>query len=117
MSSHVFVGIDVAKAQLDLALCPSGERWALSNDDAGIAALVTRLQAIAPQLIVLEATGTYQRAAVATLAVVGLAVAVVNPRHARDFAKATGQLAKTDAIDAWALVHFGGRPPDAAASA
>jgi transposase len=106
MSSQVFVGIDVAKAQLDIALRPTGERWAVSNDDAGIAALVTRLQEIAPQLIVLEATGTYQRAAVAALAVVGLPVAVVNPRQARDFAKATGQLAKTDALDARALAHF-----------
>ena len=106
MSSQVFVGIDVAKAQLDIALRPSGERWAVTNDDAGIAALVTRLQAIAPQLIVLEATGTYQRAAVAALAVAGLPVAVVNPRQARDFAKATGQLAKTDALDARALAHF-----------
>jgi transposase len=106
MSSQVFVGIDVAKAQLDIALRPSGERWAVTNDDAGIAALVTRLQAIAPQLIVLEATGTYQRAAVAALSVAGLPVAVVNPRQARDFAKATGQLAKTDALDARALAHF-----------
>jgi len=106
MSSQVFVGIDVAKAQLDIALRPSGERWAVTNDDAGIAALVTRLQAIAPQLIVLEATGIYQRAAVAALSVAGLPVAVVNPRQARDFAKATGQLAKTDALDARALAHF-----------
>jgi transposase len=100
MSSQVFVGIDVAKAQLDIALRPSGERWAVTNDDAGIAALVTRLQAIAPQLIVLDATGTYQRAAVAALSVAGLPVAVVNPRQARDFAKATGPVAKTEALDA-----------------
>ena len=106
MSSQVFVGIDVAKAQLDIALRPTGERWALTNDDAGIAVLVPRLQAIAPQLIVLEATGGYQRAVVAALAAAGLPVAVVNPRQARDFAKATGQLAKTDALDARALAHF-----------
>jgi transposase len=106
MPSQIFVGIDVAKAQLDIALRPTGERWALTNDDAGIAVLVPRLQAIAPQLIVLEATGSYQRAVVAALAAAGLPVAVVNPRHARDFAKATGQLAKTDALDARALAHF-----------
>jgi transposase len=106
MPSQVFVGIDVAKAQLDIALRPTGERWALTNDDAGIAVLVPRLQAIAPQLIVLEATGSYQRAVVAALAAVDLPVAVVNPRQARDFAKATGQLAKTDALDARALAHF-----------
>ena len=95
-----FVGIDVAKAQLDMALRPTGERWTVANDDAGIAAVVERLQALPPTLIVLEATGGYQRAVVAALAAAGLPVAVVNPRQARDFAKATGQLAKTDALDA-----------------
>jgi transposase len=97
-----FVGIDVANAQLDMALRPTGERWAVANDDAGIAALVKRLQALPPTLIVLEATGGYQWAVVAAR----LPVAVVNPRHARDFAKATGQLAKTDALDVRALAHF-----------
>jgi transposase len=106
MSSQCFVGIDVAKAHLDMALRPTGERWTVTNDDAGIAALVTRLQQLAPQLIVLEATGGYQRAVVAALAAAGLPVVVVNPRQARDFAKATGQLAKTDVLDARALAHF-----------
>jgi transposase len=106
MPSQIFVGIDVATAQWDMALRPTGERWALTNDDAGIAVLVPRLQAIAPQLMVLEATGSYQRAVVAALAAAGLPVAVVNPRHARDVAKATGPLAKTDALDARALAHF-----------
>src|SRR5918912_2322785 len=101
-----FVGIDVAKAQLDIALRPTGERWAVANDDVGIAALVVRLQAMRPTLIVLEATGGNQRAVVAALAAAGLPVAVVNPRQARDFAKATGQLAKTDALDARAFAHF-----------
>src|SRR5919112_1041173 len=102
-TSPCFVGIDVAKAHLDIALRPTGERWAVGNDDAGIAALVVRLQAVQPTLIVLEATGGYQRAVVAALAAARLPVAVVNPRQARDFAKATGQLAKTDALDARAL--------------
>ena len=106
MSSQVFVGIDVAKAQLDIALRPTRERWAVPNDDTGIAALVAQLQAVQPTLIVLEATGGYQRAVVAALAAAGLPLAVVNPRQARDFAKATGQLAKTDALDARALAHF-----------
>jgi transposase len=106
MSSQVFVGIAVAKAQLDIALRPTGERWAVTNDDAGIAALVTRLQASAPPLIVLEAPGGYQRAVVTALAVAGLPVVVVNPRQARDFAKAIGQLAKTDVLAARALAHF-----------
>src|SRR5262245_15513600 len=106
MSSQYFVGIDVAKAQLDIALRPLGERWAVTNDDTGITALVRRLQEIVPQLIVLEATGGYQRAVVAALATAALPVVVVNPRQAHDFAKATGQLAKTDALDARALAHF-----------
>ena len=100
-----FVGIDVAKAQRDIALRPTGERWAVANDDRGLAALVERLQAVSPPLIVLEATGGSQRAVVAALAAAGLPVAVGNPRQARNFAKATGQLAKTDALDARALAH------------
>jgi transposase len=103
---QLFVGIDVAKAQLDIALRPTGERWAVPNDDASILPLVTHLQAVAPTLIVLEATGGFQRAVVAALAAAGLPVVVINPRQARDFAKATGQLAKTDALDARALAHF-----------
>lgn len=101
-----FVGIDVAKAQLDIAVRPTGDRWSVPNDEAGIATLVAQLQAAAPTLIVLEATGGYQRAAVAALAAAGLPVVVANPRQTRDFAKATGQLAKTDALDARALAHF-----------
>ena len=100
------VGIDVAKAQLAIALRPTGEQWAVAHDDAGIAALGARLLALLPTLIVLEATGGYQRAVVAALAAAGLPVAVVNPRQARAFAKATGQLAKTDALDARAWAQF-----------
>jgi transposase len=100
-----FVGIAVANTQLEIALRPTGERWAVAHDDCGMAALVARLQAVPPTLMVLEATGGYQRAVVAALAAAGLPVAVVNPRQARDLAKATGQLAKTDAVDARALAH------------
>jgi transposase len=103
---QVFAGIDVAKAQLDIALRPAGERWAVTNDEPGIAALVIRLQAVSPALIVLEATGGYHRAVVAALAAAALPIVVVNPRQVRDFAKATGQLAKTDALDAGAVAHF-----------
>ena len=99
------VGIDVAKAQREMALRPTGERWAVGTDDAGMAALVARLQALQPRVIVLEATGGDQRAVVAALAAAGLPVAGVNPRHARDVAKATGQLAQTEALDARALAH------------
>ena len=101
-----FVGMDVAKAQLDIAVRPSGERWAVPNDAGGVGTLVEQLQALQPTLIVLEATGGLERAATAALATAGLPVVVVNPRQARDFARATGQLAKTDALDARALAHF-----------
>ena len=102
----LFVGIDVAKAELEVALRPTGERWTLPNADASIAALVAHLQAVAPTLIVLEATGGSQRAVVAALAAAGLPVVVANPRQTRDVAKATGQLAKTAALAARALAHF-----------
>ena len=88
-----------------MALRPTGERWALTHDDFGIAALVERLQAVQPNLIALEATGGDQRAVVAALAAAGRPVAVVKPRQARDVAKAPGPLAKTDALDARALAH------------
>jgi transposase len=101
-----FVGIDVANAQLDIAVRPSGERWAVPNAPDGCMTLVERLQAVQPTLIVLEATGGLERAATAALATAGLPVVVVNPRQARDFARATGQLAKTDALEARALAHF-----------
>ena len=101
-----FVGIDVAKAQLDIAVRPSGERWAVPNDADGVVTLVERLQTLHPTLIVLEATGGLERIAAAALATAGLPVVIVNPRQARDFARATGQLAKTDALDARALAHF-----------
>lgn len=98
-------GLDVAKAQLDIAVRPSGERWAVPNDADGVVTLVDRLQALHPTLMVLEATGGLERVATAALATAGLPVVVVNPRQARDCARATGQLAKTDALDARALAH------------
>ena len=101
-----FIGIDVAKAQWDIALRPAGERWSVPNDAGGVATLVDRLQALQPTLIVLEATGGLERLVTSALATAGLPVVVVNPRQARDFARATGPLAKTDALDARALAHF-----------
>ncbi len=101
-----FVGIDVAKAQLDIALRPSGERWAVPNDAIGVMTLVDRVQALHPTLIVLEATGGLERAVTSALATAGLPVVVVNPRQVRDVARATGQLATTEALDARALAHF-----------
>jgi transposase len=105
MSSQCFVGIDVAKAHLDSALRPTGECWTVTTDDGGSAALVTRLQQLAPPLIVREATGGYQRAVVAALAAAGLPVVVVNPRQARACAQVTGPLAKTEVLAARALAH------------
>lgn len=109
MSDPVFVGIDVAKATLEVAVRPSGERWALANEAPALPGLVTRLAALAPTLIVLEATGGFEHAAVAALAAAGLPVVVADPRQVRDFARATGQLAKTDAIDAGLLTLFAER--------
>jgi len=106
MESAVYVGIDVAKAQLDIAVRPSAEQWVSPHDEEGITALVARLQALRPTLVVLEATGGREAALAAALATAGLAVAVVNPRQVRDFARAVGQLAKTDALDAQLLARF-----------
>lgn len=102
----VFVGIDVSKHRLDVHVRPSGDVWSVDNEPRGHKQLVEKLAGLAPTLIVLEATGGYQAAIAAELAVGGLAVAVVNPRQVRDFAKATGKLAKTDEIDAAVLAHF-----------
>jgi len=106
MSDVPYVGgIDVAKAQLDSALRPSGERWAVPNDVSGVTTRVDRLQALRPTLMVLEATGGLERIVTSALATAGLPVVVVNPRQGRDFARATGQLATTEALDARALAH------------
>lgn len=114
MSTEIFVGLDVAKAQLDVAVRPSGERWSVANDESGIAQLVGRLRALRPTLIVAEATGGFERAAIAALAAASLPVVVANPRQVRDFARATGQLAKTDRLDAGILALFAERVRPAA---
>jgi transposase len=101
-----YVGVDVSKERLDVALRPTGGHHWFSNDPDGIEALVSRLAEERPALVVLEASGGYERPAAAALAASGLAIAVVNPRQARDFAKATGKLAKTDALDAESLARF-----------
>jgi transposase len=101
-----YVGIDIAKAQLDIAVRPSGAQWTAPHDEDGITALAARLRQIGPTLVVVEATGGRETPLAAALAAAGLAVAVVNPRQVRDFAKAIGQLAKTDALDAQLLARF-----------
>lgn len=102
-----YVGIDVAKAQLDIATYPAGEEWRIAHDPAGVATLVEGLVALAPTLVVLEATGGLELPLVGELLQAQLPVAVVNPRQVRDFAKALGKLAKTDTLDARVLAQFG----------
>lgn len=104
-----WIGIDVAKAALDVADTSTARPWQVTNDEAGIAVLVAELLGRQPTLVVLEATGGHERAVTAALAVAAIPVAVVNPRQVRDFAKATGQLAKSDALDARLLALFAQR--------
>ena len=103
---RIFVGIDIAKDQVDVHVRPTDERFQLSRTDAGLAGLVARLQPLGPRLVVLEATGGYEIPVAAALASAGVPVAVVNPRQIRDYARATGQLAKTDALDARLMALF-----------
>ncbi len=106
MSTFRYVGIDVAKATLEVATNEGPASWTVPNTAPGIAAALDRLAGVPPTLVVVEATGGYETAVVAALAIRAWPVAVVNPRHVRDFAKALGILAKTDAIDAAVLVRF-----------
>ncbi len=105
----MFVGIDVAKAELVVAIHPTNERWTVANDERGVRTLVERLRATPPTLIVLEATGGYELLGVAALVAAALPVVVANPRQVRDFARGTGQLAKTDELDADILALFAER--------
>lgn len=102
----IFVGLDVSKDRVDAHVQPTGDRFAVGTDEAALATLVTRVSAWSPTLVVLEATGGYEIPVTAALANAGLPVAVVNPRQIRDYARATGQLAKTDALDARAIARF-----------
>jgi transposase len=104
--TDVFIGIDVSKDQLDVAARPSGESWHVANSELGIATLVKRLTELQPTLVVLEATGRLESAAVSALAVAEIPLAIVNPRQVRDFARSTGKLAKTDKLDAQMLARF-----------
>jgi transposase len=105
--SQIWVGIDVAKAHLDVAFRPTGAALHLPNNASGIEQLLSHLRSVAPTLVVLEATGGLQIPVTAALAQAGIAVAVVNPCQVRAFARATGKLAKTDTLDAAVLAHFG----------
>lgn len=106
MSDSVFIGIDVSSQTLEVASTAQAKTWQASNDVQGIESLCSRLSALRPALVVLEATGGYEFEAACALQAVGLAVAMVNPRAARDFARAMGALAKTDALDAHMLAAF-----------
>jgi transposase len=106
MNSQIFVGLDVSKQRLDVAVRPTNRHFVISNTDHDITQLVKRLTALTPQLIVLEASGGYEFPVTAALAEAHLPVAMVNPQAVRQFAGATGKLAKTDKIDAQVLAHF-----------
>jgi transposase len=124
MAAENFIGIDVARDSLEVAVRPTGEHWSVGNHTVGMADLLVRVSALRPTLIVLEATGGLELPVLGVVGSAGLPVVAVNPRQVRDFAKATGKLAKTDALDAQVLAHFADavrpavRPlPDAATQA
>jgi transposase len=106
MEHPCFVGIDVSKAHLDVHVLPSGESFRVGHDDVGFVTLIARVRPLTPTVVVLEATGGYEGTVAAALVGAGLPVAVINPRQIRDFARATGQLAKTDALDARVIALF-----------
>ena len=108
-----YVGIDVAKAHVDVAIRPTNDRWEIPRDEAGIRKLVSQMKTLEPVMVLLEASGGLEVTLVAALAAESVPVVVVNPRQVRDFARATGKLAKTDALDAAVLAHFAEavRPP------
>jgi transposase len=105
-SQGVFVGIDISKGRLDVHVRPLGVGFSVGNDAAGYAALIARLRPLRTKRVVLEATGGYERALWLALTEAGLVVAVVNPRQVREFARASGRLAKTDRLDAAVIAHF-----------
>ena len=106
-SSELFIGVDISKARLDIANDSNSEVWSELNNDEGVSLLVKKLTSLKPCLVVMEATGGLETLLYSSLVSAGIPVVVVNPRQVRDFAKALGKLAKTDAIDAWVLARFG----------
>jgi len=103
---NIIVGIDVSKDRLDVGVRPSRERFAVERNSAGLDLLVSRLKDLAPHIVALEATGGFETVVAAALAAAGLPVVIVNPANVRSFAKAIGQRAKTDPIDADVIAHF-----------
>ncbi|MDV2989178.1 MAG: IS110 family transposase [Dehalogenimonas sp.] len=106
MEMESFVGIDISKATIDVAVHENKEHWAFTNDENGIKKLSSLMRKVSPSLIVMESTGSYEVAATYELSARGFSVAVVNPRHIRDFARSTGLLAKTDGLDARVIARF-----------
>ena len=102
-----YVGIDVAKRWVDVAVRPAGDTWQVAYGEAEIQELVAQLQTLQPSAVIVESTGGLEIPLAAALSAAAVPVAVVNPRQVRDFAKSTGQLAKTDRLDARILAHFG----------
>jgi transposase len=109
MPNQFFVGIDVSKATLDVCILPTGEFFQVSNDAAGINELLNKLRPLSPERVVMEATGGYETDAAVTLFLARIKVCVVNPLQVRSFARADGQFAKTDRIDAGVIAKFGER--------
>ena len=109
----VYVGIDVSKDRIDVAVRPEGRTWSVSYNETEVDGLVAELSGLVPEAVIAESTGGLELPLVAALAAASLPVAVVNPRQVRDFARSIGQLAKTDRLDAQVLAHFGEavRPP------
>lgn len=106
-SSGFFIGVDISKDRLDIANNSKSEVWSEPNNDSGVCSLVEKLTSLKPCLVVMEATGGLETLLYSSLVSAGLPAVVINPRQIRNFAKALGKLAKTDAIDAWVLAHFG----------
>ena len=104
--TETYVGIDVSKARLDVAIVPGEQTWSVANDDGGITELVEKLKGLTPKLVLLEATGGLERRVLARLVGGGLPAMAINPRNVRDFAKSLGKLAKTNRIDAIVLGRF-----------
>lgn len=105
--TELFIGIDICKDRLDIADDANSQTWSVANDDSGVSSLVNRIKPLNPALIVMEATGGLETLLYSSLTVAHLPAVVINPRQVRNFAKALGQLAKTDAIDAHVLARFG----------
>src|SRR4030042_4436361 len=113
MEKEIYIGIDVSKDTLDVAVHGDKQHWSFANDEAGITKIVSKLRQLNPELVVLEATGGFEVALAADLGVAKIPTAVVNPRPLRDFAKSVGMLAKTDILDARIIARFAAtvKPP------